>query len=134
MREWPSEIRIVHGDAAAKIALGERYKAYYQQANRHVEVKIPGACGKLQPQSRAVRWPIDSVRIYKELLRTAQEGLEVVSRPRDLMCRWMTAGSRRVNWEWLAWGRINCNEHLCVNHRARSSSRLVSGAVQAPPG
>lgn len=51
MREWPSEIRIVHGDDDAKIALGERYEAHYRQANRHVEVKIPDACGKLQPQS-----------------------------------------------------------------------------------
>lgn len=52
MCEWPSEIRIVHGDAAAKIALGERYKAHYRQASRHVEVRIPGTHGKPQPQSR----------------------------------------------------------------------------------
>lgn len=53
MREWPSEIRIVHGDVDvdSKIALGERYKAHHRQANRHVEVKIPDVCGKLEPQS-----------------------------------------------------------------------------------
>ncbi|VXB82856.1 Metallo-beta-lactamase family protein [Pseudomonas sp. 8AS] len=51
MREWPSEIRIVHGDADAKIALAEHYRAQYRQANRHVEVKIPVARDKPRPQS-----------------------------------------------------------------------------------
>jgi metallo-beta-lactamase family protein len=43
MREWPSEIRIVHGDGAAKKALAELYQTHYQQANRDVKVSIPGS-------------------------------------------------------------------------------------------
>jgi metallo-beta-lactamase family protein len=41
MRHWPSDIRIVHGDAAAKVTLAERFKAYYEQAGREVRVSIP---------------------------------------------------------------------------------------------
>lgn len=41
MRQWPSDIRIAHGDAAAKAVLAERLQAYYVQAGREVRVTIP---------------------------------------------------------------------------------------------
>ena len=50
MREWPSEIRIVHGDSAAKNTLAAHYQVQYRQANRHVEVKTPGSAGNPGPQ------------------------------------------------------------------------------------
>lgn len=50
MREWPSEIRIVHGDSAAKNTLAAHYQAQYRQANRHVEVKTPGGVGNPGPE------------------------------------------------------------------------------------
>ena len=45
MVEWPSKIRIVHGDNAAKSALAVRYQALYRQANQTVEITIPGVVG-----------------------------------------------------------------------------------------
>lgn len=56
MREWPSEIRIVHGNTAAKIALSECYKAHYRQVNCHVEVKIPSRPRQQKPQSGSEKW------------------------------------------------------------------------------
>ena len=41
MREWPSEVRIVHGESSAKHELGERLKALYKQAQRNLELSIP---------------------------------------------------------------------------------------------
>jgi len=41
MRQWPSQVRIVHGEAAAKRELAERIKARYRQAQRSVDVVIP---------------------------------------------------------------------------------------------
>lgn len=40
MDEWPSEIRIVHGDPEAKCALAARYQVLYRQE----KVEIPEAC------------------------------------------------------------------------------------------
>ena len=45
MVEWPSKIRIVHGDNAAKSTLAARYQALYRQANQAVEITIPGVVG-----------------------------------------------------------------------------------------
>jgi metallo-beta-lactamase family protein len=45
MTKWPSKIRIVHGDNAAKSALAVRYQALYRQANQAVEITIPGVVG-----------------------------------------------------------------------------------------
>jgi len=36
----------VHGDAAAKVTLAERFKAYYEQAGREVRVSIPVGSNK----------------------------------------------------------------------------------------
>ncbi|SDH17574.1 metallo-beta-lactamase family protein [Pseudomonas benzenivorans] len=41
MRQWPSQVRIVHGETGAKRELAERIKAQYRQAERNVEVVIP---------------------------------------------------------------------------------------------
>ncbi|MEX6502151.1 MBL fold metallo-hydrolase RNA specificity domain-containing protein [Pseudomonas zhanjiangensis] len=41
MRDWPSQVRIVHGEARAKSELAERIQARYRQAKRSVEVVIP---------------------------------------------------------------------------------------------
>lgn len=46
MRHWPSDIRIVHGDAAAKLTLAERFRANYEQAGREVRVSIPTGSNK----------------------------------------------------------------------------------------
>jgi metallo-beta-lactamase family protein len=46
MRHWPSDIRIVHGDAAAKATLAERFNAYYVRAGREVRVSIPVGSSK----------------------------------------------------------------------------------------
>ena len=41
MRQWPSQVRIVHGEAGAKRELAKRIEAHYRQAERGVEVVIP---------------------------------------------------------------------------------------------
>jgi metallo-beta-lactamase family protein len=41
MRDWPSQVRIVHGETSAKHELGERIKALYKQAQRNLELLIP---------------------------------------------------------------------------------------------
>ncbi|WP_025165592.1 MBL fold metallo-hydrolase [Pseudomonas taeanensis] len=41
MRDWPSQVCIVHGETSAKHELGERLKALYRQAQRNVELLIP---------------------------------------------------------------------------------------------
>ncbi|MFZ3155516.1 MBL fold metallo-hydrolase RNA specificity domain-containing protein [Pseudomonas sp.] len=41
MREWPSEVRIVHGEPGAKHAFGERLKALYKKAQRNLQLLIP---------------------------------------------------------------------------------------------
>lgn len=41
MRNWPSQVRIVHGETSAKRELGERIKAHYRQAQRNLELIIP---------------------------------------------------------------------------------------------
>lgn len=41
MRQWPSQVRIVHGETGAKREFGERIKAQYRQAQRSVAVVIP---------------------------------------------------------------------------------------------
>ena len=41
MRNWPSQVRIVHGETGAKHELGERLKALYKQAQRNLELLIP---------------------------------------------------------------------------------------------
>jgi len=41
MRDWPSQVRIVHGETSAKHELGERLKALYKQAQRNLELLIP---------------------------------------------------------------------------------------------
>lgn len=41
MRNWPSQVRIVHGEISAKRELGERIKAHYRQAQRNLEPLIP---------------------------------------------------------------------------------------------
>ena len=43
MRHWPSQVRIVHGEPSAKHELGERLKALYKQAERDLELVIPGS-------------------------------------------------------------------------------------------
>lgn len=42
MRIWPSQVRIVHGETSANRELGERLKVLYRQAQREVELLIPG--------------------------------------------------------------------------------------------
>ncbi|MNQ49660.1 Ribonuclease [compost metagenome] len=41
MRDWPSQVRIVHGETGAKHELGKRLKALYQQTQRNLELLIP---------------------------------------------------------------------------------------------
>ena len=41
MRDWPSQVRIVHGETSAKHELGERLKGLYKQAQRNLELLIP---------------------------------------------------------------------------------------------
>jgi metallo-beta-lactamase family protein len=41
MRQWPSQVRIVHGETGAKREFAEHIKAHYRQAQRSVEVVIP---------------------------------------------------------------------------------------------
>ncbi|MDA7088513.1 MBL fold metallo-hydrolase [Pseudomonas sp. SA3-5] len=46
MRDWPSQVRIVHGETGAKHELGERLKALYQQTQRNLELLIPSGANK----------------------------------------------------------------------------------------
>jgi metallo-beta-lactamase family protein len=46
MRNWPSQVRIVHGEASAKRELGERLKVLYRQARRDVELLIPSGANE----------------------------------------------------------------------------------------
>ncbi|MBU3057079.1 MBL fold metallo-hydrolase RNA specificity domain-containing protein [Pseudomonas indica] len=41
MREWPGEIRLVHGEASAKRALAELLRSRYEQRNRPVTIVTP---------------------------------------------------------------------------------------------
>jgi metallo-beta-lactamase family protein len=41
MRHWPSQVRIVHGEPAAKHVLGESLKALYKHKQRPLELVIP---------------------------------------------------------------------------------------------
>ncbi len=41
MRQWPRQVRIVHGEAGVKREFAERIEARYRQAERSVEVVIP---------------------------------------------------------------------------------------------
>ncbi|SFO79780.1 MBL fold metallo-hydrolase [Pseudomonas borbori] len=41
MRDWPSQVRIVHGETGAKHELGKRLKALYKQTQRNLELLIP---------------------------------------------------------------------------------------------
>mgnify|MGYP003684715155 CR=1 FL=1 len=41
MRHWPSEMRVVHGEPAAKEALARALKAHYLSQSREVDVQIP---------------------------------------------------------------------------------------------
>ncbi|WP_372865632.1 MBL fold metallo-hydrolase RNA specificity domain-containing protein, partial [Spongiibacter sp.] len=43
MRNWPSQVRIVHGETGAKHELGERLKALYKQAQCNLELSIPSS-------------------------------------------------------------------------------------------
>ncbi|GAB7533014.1 MBL fold metallo-hydrolase [Pseudomonas sp. 3A(2025)] len=42
MAQWPGQIRLVHGESAAKKALGQRLVRVYRQHNRALELLIPG--------------------------------------------------------------------------------------------
>ncbi len=46
MRQWPSQVRIVHGESSAKREFAERIEARYRQAKRPVDVVIPGGPGQ----------------------------------------------------------------------------------------
>ncbi|MNY63116.1 RNA-metabolising metallo-beta-lactamase [compost metagenome] len=46
MRDWPSQVRIVHGETGAKHELGKRLKALYRQAQRNLELLIPSGTNK----------------------------------------------------------------------------------------
>nr|WP_298113561.1 MBL fold metallo-hydrolase [uncultured Pseudomonas sp.] len=46
MRGWPTQVRIVHGEADAKRGLAEGIEASYRLAKRDVEIVIPGGVGK----------------------------------------------------------------------------------------
>ena len=46
MRDWPSQVRIVHGETSAKHELGERLKALYKQAQRNLELLIPSGANE----------------------------------------------------------------------------------------
>lgn len=41
MRNWPSEVRVVHGDTEAKRALARRLQAVYDEKNKPLRVVIP---------------------------------------------------------------------------------------------
>ncbi len=43
MRHWPSEVRIVHGDPASKLALANALASRYEQASRSVRLLIAGS-------------------------------------------------------------------------------------------
>ncbi len=46
MRNWPSQVRIVHGEIGAKHEVGERLKALYRQAQRDLKLLIPSSTNK----------------------------------------------------------------------------------------
>ncbi|MDM8349808.1 MBL fold metallo-hydrolase [Pseudomonas sp. sp1636] len=46
MRDWPSHVRIVHGETSAKHELGERLKALYKQSQRNLELLIPSGANE----------------------------------------------------------------------------------------
>lgn len=45
MREWPRQIRIVHGEAQAKQALASHLRGRYEDKNRQVDIIVSGAAG-----------------------------------------------------------------------------------------
>lgn len=46
MTQWPSEVRVVHGEIGARHELSERIEGCYRQVQRNVEVVIPDGAGE----------------------------------------------------------------------------------------